>query len=572
MKYCINETLGQNLIELLKTLGNNNNECSYICFEKLSKIILEEKICVYNCSQNNIYKFEYKRRCYKSCQEGTHNSTYNNYICVKDIKNEENLGDIYSQNMDYSTNIINVSSYSQNLEYLTNIINDSSYSQNLEYLTNIINDSLNHLIIDSTIVNKDSININDFSKDYTSQIFQDLTTNITIGSTDYLINKEKTNYSIYESTISDLILDYKKIEYESIIIDFEKRLLNGSLDSFLTKSLIEEKENIIIKKEDITYQITTTYIQNRATYDNYSSIILGQCEKKLKKYYNYSDNETILILKKENFIKDSLIPIIDYQFFSLDTKKKLNISICNNNSINLKIPVTIDEEEIFKYNPTSDYYTDVCYPYTTKNGTDILLIDRQYEYNYYNMAVCENNCSFINYDENNKKVECECKVKLKSTDIDQENLLHYNFNSKNSSSNMISMKCAYTLFTKDGILYNIANYILILFVLLFLISSIVFYKCGYPLLEDDIKEIIELKKEDKKNKNIIETNCINTKIHKIKKHKNKKKNKINRKYLKNSNEISLNKSNNKSSFHVLNINNNGNAKINKKKKNEIHKI
>ena len=247
MKYCINETLGQNLIELLKTLDNNNNECSYICFEKLSKIILEEKICVYNCSQNNIYKFEYKRRCYKSCQEGTHNSTYNNYICVKDIKNEENLGDIYSQNMDYSTNIINVSSYSQNLEYLTNIINDSSYSQNLEYLTNIINDSLNHLIIDSTIVNKDSININDFSKDYTSQIFQDLTTNITIGSTDYLINKEKTNYSIYESTISDLILDYKKIEYESIIIDFEKRLLNGSLDSFLTKSLIEEKENIIIK-------------------------------------------------------------------------------------------------------------------------------------------------------------------------------------------------------------------------------------------------------------------------------------------------------------------------------------
>ena len=51
------------------------------------------------------------------------------------------------------------------------------------------------------------------------------------------------------------------------------------------------------------------------------------------------------------------------------------------------------------------------------------------------------------------------------------------------------MKCAYILFTKDGILYNIANYILKLFILLFLISSIVFYKGGYPLLEDDIKEI-----------------------------------------------------------------------------------
>ena len=145
--------------------------------------------------------------------------------------------------------------------------------------------------------------------------------------------------------------------------------------------------------------------------------------------------------------------------------------------------------------------------------------------------------------------------------------MYYNFSRKDSSSNMISMKCAYTLFTKDGILNNIANYILLLFILLFLISSIAFYKCGYPLLEDDINEIIELKKEDKENrenKNIIETNCIKIKTNKIKKAKNKRRKKKKFTNPKKENEISLNKSNNISSFNKIKLVNKGDSVINQK--------
>ena len=53
------------------------------------------------------------------------------------------------------------------------------------------------------------------------------------------------------------------------------------------------------------------------------------------------------------------------------------------------------------------------------------------------------------------------------------------------------MKCYYTLFTKDGIVKNIGNYILLFIILSFIISGILYYKCRHPLLEEDIKEILE---------------------------------------------------------------------------------
>ena len=57
------------------------------------------------------------------------------------------------------------------------------------------------------------------------------------------------------------------------------------------------------------------------------------------------------------------------------------------------------------------------------------------------------------------------------------------------------MKCYYTLFTKNGLLGNIGSYILLFTILLFMISSILFYKCGYNLLEDEIRDIIDTKEE-----------------------------------------------------------------------------
>ena len=243
-----------------------------------------------------------------------------------------------------------------------------------------------------------------------------------------------------------------------------------------------------------------------------SSIILGDWENILKEKYKIDKKKSLIILKIEYYKSDYLIPIIGYEIFHPDTKIKLNLTDCNNTNINLNIPVSIDENNLFKYDPNSEYYTDECNPYTTKGGTDILLNDRHDEYNNNNFSVCENNCILKEYEKDTKKVTCECKIKYKqiiiSEIINDTNILSHNFTNKEQSYNMMTMKCIYTLFTKDGIISNIANYILLFFVIFFAFSGIFFYKCGYNKLENDIKEIIESKEENKKYINRKETKDI----------------------------------------------------------------
>ena len=67
------------------------------------------------------------------------------------------------------------------------------------------------------------------------------------------------------------------------------------------------------------------------------------------------------------------------------------------------IPVKINEDDLFKYNKSSDYYTDLCFPYTTDKGTDIILSDRKDEFVNNNMSLCEDNCKYTKYDSETKR-------------------------------------------------------------------------------------------------------------------------------------------------------------------------
>ena len=86
------------------------------------------------------------------------------------------------------------------------------------------------------------------------------------------------------------------------------------------------------------------------------------------------------------------------------------------------------------------------------------------------------------------------------------------------------MKCVYTLLTKNGLIKNIGSYILFFTILLFLISAILFYKCGYNLLEDNINKIIESRKNRNIKFNLNKNETID--INNTKKKKYKKTNRI----------------------------------------------
>ena len=72
----------------------------------------------------------------------------------------------------------------------------------------------------------------------------------------------------------------------------------------------------------------------------------------------------------------------------------------------------MDEKNDFKYNISSEYYNDICFPYTTEADTDIILSDRRNEYIINNMSLCEKDCDYNGYNTTNKKALCKCNVKL----------------------------------------------------------------------------------------------------------------------------------------------------------------
>ena len=202
----------------------------------------------------------------------------------------------------------------------------------------------------------------------------------------------------------------------------------------------------------------------------------------------------LIIFKIDIFEDGLLIPIIEYKVYNYKTKENLNLNICNDIKININIPVNIDENNLFKYNSSHEYYNDICYTYTTENKTDIILKDRREEYIKNNMSLCENNCKYNKYDYNTKKVTCECFIKVKfpllsEIEINKDKFLSNFINIKNSI-NINVIKCYKQLFDIEGLKKNIGNYIIGSIIILISILSVLFKIKGYIIIKNKIYKII----------------------------------------------------------------------------------
>ena len=310
--------------------------------------------------------------------------------------------------------------------------------------------------------------------------------------TDYYYNIIKSNNN---SINTDEVINYLRND-----------LVNGSLATSILNYIEKENKDLIIKDNNIIYQITSSYNQIFNEYDNTSSINLGECETKLRFTYNISNNITLLILKIDIYEKGLLIPIIEYEVYDSETKKKLNLDVCKDTKIEVSIPVNIDENILFKYDSSNEYYNDICYSYAS-NNTDIILNDRRDEFINNNLSLCESNCKYNKYDFNTKKVSCECNVKLElplisEIEINKDKLLS-NFIDIKNILNINVLKCYKEAFTKKELIFNLGNYIMSSIILITLFLSILFKIKGYINLKKRINSII---KNNKKHKNNIVNN------------------------------------------------------------------
>ena len=217
--------------------------------------------------------------------------------------------------------------------------------------------------------------------------------------------------------------------------------------------------------------------------------------------------------------------------------------------------MNINENNLFKYNISDDYYNDKCYIDDSK--IDIILNDRRNEYYINNMSVCEKDCFFKDYNFNTKKVLCECFIKLNFPLISKigynKDKLINDFMNISSIINLDIIKCYKSLFTKKGLIKNIGNYILISIIIINMILFLLFKIKGFKELKNQIDNIIKNKvritKKKKKGK---------------KKHKNNPpKNKIKNKRKKNSILKNISK--------IETMNDISNAQFNKNNKSENNK-
>ena len=317
---------------------------------------------------------------------------------------------------------------------------------------------------------------------------------------------------------SHICKEYDISNEDRRMLTFQEEAVSGDIIDNVTKT----KKDYIRNEKDITYQVTTTENQNNNNYSNISTINFGTCENILRDKYKIDDSLPLIIIKIDYKPPDILIPIVGYEIYHPITKEKLNLTWCSEILIKLNIPVSIEDNDLFKHDPNSRFYSDNCFPYTTQNGTDIILSDRRQEYKENNLSLCEKNCVYKGYDKEKNQSSCECAVKNKMELISEifenpDKLSDFPNNetiSGSGSTNIITIKCTKELFSKEGLKSNISSYILFIFIFDFLLSIVLFMKCGYKLLENDISEIISEKERQIKKVEKQKTNGVNKKTKK----------------------------------------------------------
>ena len=295
-------------------------------------------------------------------------------------------------------------------------------------------------------------------------------------------------------------------------INLTKIFSDGLINSKIENIILNGDNDLIINNSETIIQITSTDNQRKNKNPNLSTIDFEECEENLKRKYNINPNKPILIIKIDSFIVGSKIPVIQYELYHPDNMTKLDLSLCNN-KIKVNIPVSIDENELYKYEQGSDYYNDRC-----KN--DKPLKSRRKEFINNNMTLCESECDYIGYDYETKNAKCECEIKKQisifNIKIDTERL--YNKFTGLTSSNIDIIKCYYLLFKKVNLMYNIGFYIILFIIIIFCIGAITFVFKGYNLLVKKVDIVA-------KTNHLMKTKPLEIKdnMNKIKRNKNKNK-------------------------------------------------
>ena len=218
------------------------------------------------------------------------------------------------------------------------------------------------------------------------------------------------------------------------------------------------------------------------------------------------------IIKIEYKVDVYNIPIIEYVLFNQNGSKLLNLNICDKLKVEYNIPVSINEKEVYKHDPSSEFYNVECTKYPAEGNVDMTLYERKNEFNSQNLSLCESKCEFKGYNSSTSRAICDCNIKIDMTfsedDLNKGSLISQ-IQSEKSSSNLGVTKCSNVLSSGEQIKSNGGFFSLLLIIIVFIIVFILFCIKGKSMLEQKIDDVIykkfdrNEKKEKVKNKKTI---------------------------------------------------------------------
>ena len=338
-----------------------------------------------------------------------------------------------------------------------------------------------------------------------------------------IITTSSQSKVIYECNITDEINNdckFLNIQNNTEIINIIKDNINLLYNAENGKGKIIQGEN------DTIFHITNgknekELLECEFLNDQDISIIdLGQCEVKLKEEYNINENDSLIYLKQENTNAKASEKNVQYEIFEPYNFTKLNLSICEEDTINIYVKIDLSEEtrNTYEYlkslgydmlNINDPFYQDICVPYTYENNTDILLSDR-IDYIYNNKDTqCQSNCEFSSYVLNSTYLNCTCTAVQTKEEGDKQKFngkkLYESFYDILKYSNFRIMKCYKLIFSKNIFKNNIGNFITLSMFSIHFACLIIFIIKGTNPLLNKLKNIFikDIKKINNKNEIII---------------------------------------------------------------------
>ena len=358
--YINNQSYTENIISELTSLQCITYNLSINSEINKPKIIYNKRICIDNCLDNNIYKYEYENFCYKDCPRGTHFLNNSINLCEKnqfECKEEYPFLNVIDKSC--SENCNSEDFFNEKCKLIYNEIkNKRTLISNI--IDEIENGSMNELLL--RVINKDK---NEDLVIINNKDLYQITTSFNQNNKDY-----KNISSIKLGELENIIKEQYSIpKDESLIIFKIEQYIDGLLIPIIEYEIFnpETKEKIdlnLFNNTSINIEIYIPVLINESElykYDLNSSYYNNICN-----IINRGDNYDLTLYERKNEYNNNNLSLCQFNciYIKYDYNKKMVICQCKIQGI-ISLLSKINNINLINYAINKKYLTNLnimkCY-------------------------------------------------------------------------------------------------------------------------------------------------------------------------------------------------------------------